>query len=209
MRPAARTIRELPPRPRSYRVAVFFRAAPLAAPAVVRSTAGCGNRWAKKKPLSLTPVREPKSCELRPPHAGSGSYLTAFNCYGSHTFAKQNVSHLLGRINNNQRRDKPLHPVTGYTPSWGTPSTGDRTPCCAERMRLNMVAHAVSLHANRLWWFSFTLTAQGFSSLAVASPFSPGPCAGASFWGQPLQSSLSVSLPLGSQGQDPSTHGAL
>ena len=38
IRPAARIVRELPPRPRSYRVAVSFRAAPLAAPAVVRST---------------------------------------------------------------------------------------------------------------------------------------------------------------------------
>ena len=30
-----------------------------------------------KKPLSQTPVEEPKSCELRLPHSGSGSGLTA------------------------------------------------------------------------------------------------------------------------------------
>jgi hypothetical protein len=48
IRPAARIIRELPPRRESYRVAVFFRAAPLAAPAVVRSTAGCGRDESKQ-----------------------------------------------------------------------------------------------------------------------------------------------------------------
>ena len=56
IRPAARVIRELPPSPETYRVAVFFRAAPLAAPTFVRSTDASVEN---KKPLSLTPVEEP------------------------------------------------------------------------------------------------------------------------------------------------------
>ena len=74
IRPAARVIRELPPRPKSFRVAVFFRAAPLAAPTNVRSTC---RAWKTKEPLSLTPVEEPNAFGERLPHAGSGSGLTA------------------------------------------------------------------------------------------------------------------------------------
>ena len=53
MRPAARIVQELPPSLAAYRVAVFFRAAPLAAPTVVRSTTAGMKR---KKPIRQTPV---------------------------------------------------------------------------------------------------------------------------------------------------------
>ena len=56
MRPAARIIRELPPRRKSYRVMVFFRAAPLAAPANVRSTEGVESTDEKKPLATAIPV---------------------------------------------------------------------------------------------------------------------------------------------------------
>jgi len=56
IRPAARIIRELPPRRESYRVAVFFRAAPLAAPAVVRSTEVVESTDVKKPLATAIPV---------------------------------------------------------------------------------------------------------------------------------------------------------
>ena len=54
IRPVARIVRELPPRRKSYRVALFFHAVRLNScygwsPAEVK--------WATKKPLELTPVR--------------------------------------------------------------------------------------------------------------------------------------------------------
>jgi len=55
IRPAARIIRELPPRRESYRVAVFFRAAPLAAPAVVRSTEVVESTDVKKAACNCDP----------------------------------------------------------------------------------------------------------------------------------------------------------
>ena len=74
IRPAARVIRELPPSLAAYRVAVSFRAAPLAAPTFVRSTAGVEN----KKAVKSDPGGSIQSLLVtRPPLTGSGSGLTA------------------------------------------------------------------------------------------------------------------------------------
>ena len=54
---------------------------------------------------------------------------------------------------------------------------------------------------------SFTLAGQGVFPCSCFS-FSPGFYAGAFFWAQSLQSSPPISLPVGSQDQAPSTHGA-
>jgi hypothetical protein len=51
IRPAARIIRELPPRPESYRVAVSFRAAPLAAHCCRAEYDWVWKVQTKKKPL--------------------------------------------------------------------------------------------------------------------------------------------------------------
>ena len=78
IRPAARIVRELPPRLASYRVAVSLRAAPLAAPiSHVRSTAGRG--MGMKKAIKSDPggkTRRFVSDAL--PHSGSESGLMAF-----------------------------------------------------------------------------------------------------------------------------------
>ena len=128
IRPAARIIRELPPRRRSYRVAVFFRAAPLAAPAVVRSTEGVESTD-EKKPLAtaipvetlpnIPPTRVFGKAEIA---CVSGLCLCCFRrqqlqCITAFWSLQDKIANVL--------RDKPLHPIQGGIPHYGGyPITG-------------------------------------------------------------------------------------
>jgi hypothetical protein len=102
IRPAARIIRELPPRPESYRVAVSFRAAPLAAHCC-RAEYGRRKSTDEKKPLEKTPGEKPIALWATSAPNGAGVLSNGYRFVGISPPTTAMYHHISTNVNTHQK----------------------------------------------------------------------------------------------------------
>jgi hypothetical protein len=94
----------------AYRVAVFFRAAPLAAPAVVRSTED-EESADEKKPLEKTPGEKPIALWATSAPNGAGVLSNGYHFVGISPPTEQTVSQLIGGCKKRLRTFLGVYPT--------------------------------------------------------------------------------------------------